>query len=33
MTPDGLLRHVVYPGKRLDKPAIDVIQLRRRVIV
>jgi bifunctional non-homologous end joining protein LigD len=23
-TPDGLLRHVVYPGEREDKPAIDV---------
>jgi DNA ligase D-like protein (predicted ligase) len=28
MTPDGLLRHVVYLGEREDKPARDVIQSR-----
>jgi hypothetical protein len=28
MTPDGLLRHVVYLGEREDKPAIDVIRSR-----
>jgi hypothetical protein len=26
MTPDGLLRHVVYPGKREAKPVRDVIR-------
>jgi DNA ligase D-like protein (predicted ligase) len=29
MTPDGLLRHVVYLGERLDKPARDVIRSRQ----
>jgi ATP-dependent DNA ligase len=28
MTPDGLLRHVVYMGEREDKPARDVIRPR-----
>jgi DNA ligase D-like protein (predicted ligase) len=28
MTPDGLLRHVVYLGEREDKPAIEVIRER-----
>jgi len=28
MTPDGLLRHVVYLGEREDKPARDVIRSR-----
>jgi bifunctional non-homologous end joining protein LigD len=28
MTPDGLLRHVVYLGEREDKPAQDVIRAR-----
>jgi DNA ligase D-like protein (predicted ligase) len=28
MTPDGLLRHVVYLGEREDKPAIDVRRAR-----
>lgn len=28
--PDGLLRHVVYLGERLDKPAIDVRRDRPR---
>jgi ATP-dependent DNA ligase len=28
MTPDGLLRHVVYLGERADKPARDVIRSR-----
>lgn len=28
MTPDGLLRHVVYLGEREDKPARSVIRLR-----
>lgn len=29
MTPNGLLRHVVYLGERRDKPARDVIRSRR----
>jgi ATP-dependent DNA ligase len=30
MTPDGLLRHVVYLGEREDKPARDVRRERPR---
>jgi hypothetical protein len=28
MTPDGLLRHVVYMGEREDKPALEVIRAK-----